>query len=202
MWTQIRYKVIFCIVLIVICFGAGMMAQKYWFAPPVITQYMSQNDAQKPESIQNAADASKTNISPEQRDSIAHDIERASGAKPDEQILTTGANLQSTLDNLHQNTNSDFQIVTDPQKPNQKPNIIPNQPYDLNVYNIKAYPSQLITIQYDAGSYSIGNSWRVNVPKIPLLLSKGATGYIGIYDRFDHVQHKNFVGVSITIPRK
>lgn len=129
-------------------------------------------------------------------------------------VQTTGAKLEETIQAELKKSGGQFAIVTDPKHPASVPvlpptnaasakaePIAPAAPVILNQYNIKAYPDRLFQI---GGSYQevfAAYSWKVDVPKIPLIVPHGNTGYLGVYghanlDRPDQSR----MGVILTIP--
>ena len=73
-----------------------------------------------------------------------------------------------------------------------------NQQYQVGVYKINLYPKNLVTIGANQNTEMIGYSVRVNVPKIPLIVPHGATGYVGA--TVIHNKNSNEALATITIP--
>lgn len=126
---------------------------------------------------------------------VAQAIQEAKTRPPDDTITTTGAGMPQALTNSLHQTRADFQIVTDPanpDKPPEKPN--PEQPVNLNVYNVKAYPKHLIEATAYQRAADVAYMTRVTVFK--------HTGYLGpvvSYDA-DRQSGKVKIGLRLSVP--
>lgn len=182
--------------------------------PPVTITLESQEQAATPAGVERAANAAQVPLSPTQTAAIARAIKSSEDKAPDAVVQTTGAKLEETIRAELKKSGGQFAIVTDPKHPDHIPSlpsagadpapnesIAPSAPVILNQYNIKAYPDRLFQI---GGSYQevfAAYSWKVDVPKIPLIVPHGNTGYLGVYghanlDRPDQSR----MGVILTIP--
>ncbi|WP_132079564.1 hypothetical protein [Anaerospora hongkongensis] len=174
----------------------------------------SQEQAATPAGVDRAANAAQVPLSPSQAEAIAGAIKKSEEKVPDVVVQTTEAKLEETIRGELKKSGGQFAIVTDPKHPDRIPilplagtdpapnePIAPSAPVILNQYNIKAYPDRLFQI---GGSYQevfAAYSWKVDVPKIPLIIPYGNTGYLGVYghanlDRPDQSR----MGVILTIP--
>lgn len=117
---------------------------------------------------------------------IAGKIATISTGSPERVISTTGAEVEITVASLRQAKGADFTLITNPQKPAEKPILTPDEQVKLNVYNVKAYPDKLMEVSIGAHGGDIAYLHRVNVPKVPLLLPKGAVGYAGPFVRTEY----------------
>ncbi|MDR3565602.1 MAG: hypothetical protein P4N59_29760 [Negativicutes bacterium] len=185
--------------------------------PAKVVTFESQQQASTPTGVEGAANAAEVPISSAQAAEIASVIKHDAGKPPNAVVQTNGASLIDTAKKELQKFGGQFSIVTEPKNPAIIPalsltgktvtsakggTLSPNTPVTLNQYNIKAYPDRLIQV---GGSYQelfAAYSWRVNVPKIPLIAPRGDIGYLGVYG------HANLdnpgmsrIGIILTIPK-
>jgi hypothetical protein len=196
---------------------AGILVWDNLCQPKPVT-FESQEQASTPAGVEQAANAAHVPITPGQAAAIAAEIKGDADKPPDAVVQTIGARLEDTIVTELQKSGGQFAIITDPKSPAIAPilqtttgkavssanaeTISPNTPVALNQYNIKAYPDRLIQV---GGSYQevfAAYSWKVDVPKIPLIAPSGDVGYLGFYghanlDRSDMSR----VGIMLTIPK-
>ncbi len=216
-WIDHHARELLCVALALILLLAGILV---WgrLHPPVTVTFESREQAATPAGVEKAANAAQVSISPSQAAEIANVIKEGEDRAPDAVVQTTGESLDQTIKTELQKSGGQFAIVTDSKKPARGPapalesskaaaalanvgTLLPGTPVTLNQYNIKAYPDRLIQV---GGSYQEvfgAYSWRVTVPRIPLIASHGAAGYLGVYG------HANLgradisrVGIMLTIP--
>lgn len=164
--------------------------------------------------MERAANAAQVPLSQSQATAIASAIKESEAKAPDAVVRTTEAKLEETIKAELKKSGAQFAIVTDPKHPANVP-VLPqadaapakaeattaSAPVSLNQYNIKAYPDRLFQV---GGSYQevfAAYSWKVDVPKVPIIAPHGNTGYLGVYghanlDRPDQSR----IGVILTIP--
>jgi hypothetical protein len=217
-WNNHHVRALLCVALGLIILLAGILV---WgkFLPPETVTFETREQAATPAGAEKAANAARVSISPSQAAEIANVIKESADREPDAVVRTTGESLEATIKTELQKTGGQFAIVTDSKEPASVPVPLPDNskvaiilasagalpsgtPVTLNQYNIKAYPDRLIQI---GGSYRevlTAYSWKVDVPKIPLIIPRGAVGYLGVYG------HANFdrpdmsrVGILLTIPK-
>jgi hypothetical protein len=176
---------------------AAYLGWRMYKSIPVI--HMSQEQAQTPHGVQIAAGQAQMPLSRPQAQEAAEKIKKASHKPPEQTIRTDGADLQQAVDTVRKKEAADFSIVTDPAKPKEKPVINAEEPVHLNVYNIKAYPKKLLEISVGAHGSDLAYLWRIDVPKVPLLIPKGAMGYAGPFIRAEY-DGKVDGGIRLTIP--
>lgn len=199
--------------LAVIIFLVGLL---FWNRahPLVPITLEAQEQAATPAGVERAASTAQVPLSPTQTAVIASAIKKSAEKAPDAVVQTTEARLEETIRAELKKSGGQFAIVTDPKHPASIPVvpaastasaqaevIAPNAPVILNQYNIKAYPDRLFQV---GGSYQevfAAYSWRVSVPKLPVIAPRGNTGYLGVYghanlDRPDQSR----VGILLTIP--
>lgn len=211
-WIDNHARAVLGIALAIIIFLAGLLI---WGRahPPEPIALESQEQAATPAGVERAANAAQVSLSPEQTAAIAKAIKEEKA--PAAVVQTTGAKLEETIKAELKKSGGQLAIVTDPKHPASIPvlppanaawakvePIAPSTPVSLNQYNIKAYPDRLFQI---GGSYQevfVAYSWKVDVPKIPLIAPHGGVGYLGVYG------HANFdrpdtsrMGIVLTIPR-
>jgi hypothetical protein len=206
-------RVLLGLALAVIIFLVGLL---FWNRahPSVPITLESQEQAATPAGVDRAANAAQVPLSPSQAEAIASAIKKSEAKVPDAVVQTTGAKLEETIQAELKKSGGQFAIVTDPKHPVSVPvlplanaapakaePIAPASTVILNQYNIKAYPDRLFQI---GGSYQevlAAYSWKVDVPKIPLITPRGNAGYLGVYghanlDRPDQSR----IGILLTIP--
>lgn len=225
-WIDRHARALLCVALAFIFLLAGILLWGKLHPPRPIT-FESRQQASTPAGVEKAANAAQVPISATQAATIASAIKEDENKPPDAVVQTTGAKLQETIQTELEKSGGQFAIVTDSNK--DSPSniaplpadsktsstsdiaknaledvraILPNTPVMLNQYNIKAYPDSLIQV---GGSYQevfAAYSWRVSVPKIPVIAPHGDVGYFGIYGHanFDHPAMSR-VGIMLTIPK-
>jgi len=202
-------------VLLAVALIVGAFYMWVHFHPPNPALFESQQQASTPVGVEQAANVAEVPISPAQASAIANAIKDDADKPPDAVVQTTGAMLENTIKTELKKSGAQFAIVTDPKNTDSVPTvgktvtapgnvgtIPPNTSVTLNQYNIKAYPDRLIQI---GGSYQevmAAYSWKVTVPKIPLIAPHGDVGYLGIYGHANLDQPgMSRVGVMLTIPK-
>lgn len=212
-WIDNHARVLLGLALAVIIFLVGLL---FWNRahPPVPITLESQEQAATPAGVERAASAAQVPLSPTQTAAITGAIKKSVDNVPDAVVQTTEAKLEETIRAELKKSGGQFAIVTDPKHPATIPvvpaasaasaqaeAIVPNAPFILNQYNIKAYPDRLFQV---GGSYQevfAAYSWRVSVPKLPVIAPRGNTGYLGVYGHanLDRPEQSR-VGILLTIP--
>jgi len=203
-WIDNHPRVVFYVALVLIFALTGIMAWTH-FHPPNPVAFESQEQAATPAGVEKAASAAQVPISTAQAVAIANAIKQDVDKPPDAVVQTTGAKLETTIKTELQRSSGQFAIVTKKVGSTLPPTvgtILPNTTVQLNQYNVEAYPAHLIQV---GGSYEelfAAYSWKVNIPKIPLIAPHADVGYFGVYT------HANFdqpgmsrIGVMLTIPK-
>lgn len=205
-----------CIVLSLLLIGYMLWIHAHPAQP--VTTSISQQQAQSVPGAKAVLDAALVPTTLHQQREVAEGIKAAAGQKPDDVIDTTAKNYAKAADDYREAVGGDAVVIVDPAHPDKAPPKVGDQvtitdasgktatttvtestPIRLDAHIIKAYPKTLDTIAADQASVLIMHQVQVKVPRIPLLLSKGAVGYAGVYDRYDYKQDKNYVGVALTI---
>ncbi len=195
-WEAIKSKfggrVILAVVLIVIFIAAGVWAYNHWHQPQPVT-YMPQHQAETAQGVQEAANTAGIHISSGQAQEVAQAVQEATTRPPDQVVTTTGAGMTQTLASVQ--GGAQLQIVTDPVRPDKPPDKpAADQPVNLNVYNIKAYPKHLLEVTAYQKAVDVAYMTRVTVFK--------RTGYLGpvvSYDG-DRAGSKVRIGMRLSVP--
>ncbi len=196
-WAAIKSKyggrVILAAVFFVLFIAAGVWAYNHFAKPQPVT-YMPQQQAETPQGVQSAANNAKVHISPGQAAEVAQAVQEAKMRPPDQTIQTTGAGMTQALASVQQQTGAHLQIVTDPAKPDKPPDKPkPEEPVNLNVYNIKAYPKRMLEVTVYRNAADVAYLTRVQV--------FGATGYLGPVASYDADRSSKIrIGARLTIP--
>lgn len=217
-WINHHARVLLCVALGLILLLAGILV---WgkLHPPLTVTFETREQAATLAGVEKAANAAQVSISPSQAADIANVIKEGEDRAPDAVVQTTGESLDQTIKTELQKSGGQFAIVTDSKNSASVPAplpesskvaaalanagvLLPGTPVTLNQYNIKAYPDRLIQV---GGSYQevfVAYSWKVDVPRIPLVAPHGAFGYLGVYGHanFDHPEMSR-VGIMLTIPK-
>ncbi len=205
-------------ILVLLVFLATMAVCYGWarLHPPHQAVFESQQQASTPAGVEEAANNAQVPLAASQASRVAQSIQAATKAQPAAYVVTTGAKMQATVQTELKKSGGQFAIVTDPAHPDSTPVAVPaGKPGTLNAkiippaatvtlnqYNIKAYPDRLIQIGLGYHEVFAGYSWRVSVPKLPLLAPHGAAGYLGAYAHINTDQPANSrTGVLLTIPQ-
>lgn len=187
-------RVILAALLLIVLIAAAIWGYNHWHKP-LPTTNMPQQQAETPQGVQEAAENAGVHISQGQAEEAAQAIQEAATRPPDSTIQTTGAGVPQALQESREEAKADFQIVTDPAKPDQKPEPLrPEQPVNLNVYNVKAYPKHLLEVTVYRNAADVAYMSRVRV--------FGATGYVGPVVDYDgyRARGKVRVGVRLSVP--
>lgn len=223
-WLDKHVRALFYIALALMIAMAGILV---WdkLHPRVPVTFESQEKATTSAGVEKAANAAQASVSSAQAAAIANEIKKDEDKPPDVVVQTTGAKLKDTIKTELQKSGGQFAIVTEPKKDStdavpfsvlgKTPTAAPltttsvtggtmllNTPVTLNQYNIKAYPERLIQV---GGSYQevfAAYSWKVSVPKIPIIAPHGDVGYLGVYGHanMDHPDMSR-IGIMLTIPK-
>lgn len=203
-------------VILVLLVLAGLCFAWQRFHPAQPAMFESQQQAATPAGVQQAADDAQIPLSVSQVTRVAQSIQKAVNEPLAASVVTTGAKMKETVAAELKKSGGQVAIVTDPAHPAATPVVAsdktapaagtvvipPTATVTLNQYNIKAYPDRLIQV---GGSYQevfAAYSWRVTIPKVPLLAPHGATGYLGAYAHANLDAPANSrAGVLLTIPQ-
>lgn len=197
-WEAIKSKyggrVILVAVLFAVLVAATVWGYNHWHQPQPVT-YEPQQHAETPQGVQAAADNAGVHISSGQAKAAANAIKEAATRPPDQVVQTIGAGMTQALADSRKQTGAQVQIVTDPARPDKKPEKpADEQSVNLNVYNIKAYPRHLLEVTVYKNAADVAYMTRVQV--------FGATGYLGpvvSYDA-DRAGSKTRIGIRLSVP--
>ncbi|MDR3563501.1 MAG: hypothetical protein P4N59_18990 [Negativicutes bacterium] len=203
-WIVAHEKGVLRLFVVILVVVLAYVVWAHFHSPRTVT-FECQEQAATATGVKQAADNAQVPLSSFQTKEVAQYIQSSVNIPPTNIVPTTGANLKQTIAQEQNKFKADFTIVTDPKNPSITINpatIPPYIPVTLNQYNIKAYPAHLIQI---GGSYQeimIAYSWKVNVPKIPIIAPNGDIGYLGVYSHanFNHPDMSR-IGMMLTIPK-
>jgi hypothetical protein len=188
--------IIACILIIALIAFVGYKINKKMNKEitPVI---MTQEEVEDPEKIQQMVNEnSDVNISKYQAKEITNTITQIveEEVQPTTVVQTTGENYQQKSKEYAEQHKADAVIIT-PTKGETKTveEIKPTDVVNLNQYNIKAYPENLISI----GAYGDGDVCFDYEHKIKVF---GAHAYIGPSVKYNTKDKDATVGVKLTIP--
>ena len=182
------------IIVTVLCLASLVVVYHWaadkWRAPPVVP--ITQQQAQTVPGVLQAAQQAHAPISQYQAVQVAQAVQQSARKKPDQVVSTTGSEWERVTEQLRKKGGSDFSIVTDPKRPNEKPAVKPNEPVNLNVYNVKAYPKTFDQIGWAPGEVMAAKSWQI-------VKTKTKSWYMGVYGRADlNHQDRSCVGIMVT----
>lgn len=198
-WMINNRKPLLYVALAVLIAIAGYFAWQH-FHPPNPVTYESQQQAETPDGVQQAAQAAKITMLQGQLQEAADQIAALRNKPPDVVYQTT---VQQVPGQVAQNVSSagaDFAIVTDPAHPGQPVNLSgqnPAQPVTLNEYNVYAYKKTIrgITIYPDWGNTVRGSP---GVNEISVDYNKRITRsgkYVGVVAGYDVEHSKTKLGL-------
>ena len=181
--------------LLLICISIAALVIFYCLAydkPAPSVTMTSQQAAQTPQGVQQAAAAAKTPLSSHQASAIASAVERSAAKPPDQIIRTTGSDWEAMTEKLRKQSGADFTMVTEPKRPSQKPAPQPEEPVNLNVYNVKAYPKEFQQIGIAQDAVMASANWRVGK-------TKTKSWYVGVWGIAELKQpERSKIGVVLT----
>ena len=123
---------------------------------------------------------------------IASAVERSAAKPPDQIIRTTGSDWEAMTEKLRKQSGADFTMVTEPKRPNQKPAPQPEEPVNLNVYNVKAYPKEFQQIGIAQDAVMASANWRIGK-------TKTKSWYVGVWGMAELKQpERSKIGVVLT----
>lgn len=172
------------IILAIIMCGFYLFNAKNPQKPLILTPQQAQNS----KIVSNVLKTAKFPLLQSQVKTLADTIKNPAKAKYEGQIMTTGKDLEKTIADGQKN--ADFAVVVKPDA------IKPDDVVAVNQYNVKAYPKHLaeVTIWNDGADVAILK--RVVLPKIPVLMPRGAVGYAG--PAIGVVDGKTRIGIRLT----
>ena len=187
--------IILCVVSVVaVCFGVyGCMH------PAQTVTQESQQEAETPAGVEQAADRAHVPISNDQANDAATQIKYIyeHDVQPVYTITTTGSKVQKVAETAQNDAGADFSIITDKSDPNSKVDIsaIPaTSTVELNQYNVQAYKKVLHTV--DVGT----NDFR-GVDEVGYMVSRKISKdgkYMGVGASYNVENKKTLVRLSYT----
>lgn len=177
---------------ILIVVAIGFLIYQHFQKPPVVS--VPHNEVTTASGLIKVTLANNFKISKYQAESFSEQIRKSEGKPPSSTIATTGSAWEEMAKKQASKVGADFSLVTDPSKPNQKPNPPKDCVVSLNQYNLMAYPKKLATVAY-APSKELMASYQWKIIK-----GSGWQGYVGPYGRFDLNDSKgSSAGIMITV---
>ena len=160
-------------------------------APPVIDT--TQQAAQTVQGVQQAAQQVKIPMGQAQAATIAHAVQQSVGKQPDQVVPSTGSEWEKTAERIRKKSGADFTMVTDPRRPNEKPAVKKDEPVNLNVYNIKAFPNHFEQIGYGLPStIMVSANWKI-------AKTKTKEWYLGAWGMMDLKRpEQSRIGIMLT----
>lgn len=163
------------------------------FKPPLVIP-TTQNQAQSASGLQGIALENHFVLSHYQASSISKEIKESAGKTPDNIITTKGSEWERIAKEYAAKIKADFSIITDPKRPNSKPNPQAGDTVNLNQYNIFSYAKQQTTIGYGIINPELYVAHQWKAAKL-----FGYVGYIGPYGRLDFGHPlQSSLGIMIT----
>jgi len=151
------------ILTVTLCVVAVVMAYHWaadkFRAPPVVA--VTQQSAQTVQGVQQAAVAAKVPLSSYQAAELAQAVERSATKPPDQIVQTTGSAWEKMAEKIRKQSGADMVMVTDPKRPNEKPAPKKDEPVNLNVYNIKAYPKDFQQVGFGPDAVLASANWQI-----------------------------------------
>jgi hypothetical protein len=196
-----KYRKRELIFIVVILFLGVMLLLLSWrhYRPQLVT-LTSQQQAETPGGVEKTADAAQVPLTMPQVREAAEEIKAASGRTPDRVEISNGRDFGKKVEDILKDTAADFAIVTDPKKPDEKPAVKLDEPVQLNVYNIKAYPKKLVELSVGLHGADVAYLRRVDMPRVPLVMPKGVVGYMGPFIRAEYDTGKVDGGLRLVVP--
>lgn len=185
-----RERLIWVCVLIILIFISAYFARKSYTSSTLVT--MPQKQAETILGVQKAAELTYTPLLSSQMEEVTEAI-KAANEKPPDQIMIAKGGIEAEVAKLAKEKRADFTILA-----TQSNLLKEKDATQLTVYNIKAYPRQMVEMGIGRYGKELAYLHRVNAPRIPVLLPKGSVGYIGPYirdnkDNFDY-------GLKVLVP--
>jgi hypothetical protein len=187
-------------IVVILFLGVTLLLLSWRHYRPQLVTITSQQQAETPGGVEKAADAAQVPLTIPQVREAAKEIKAASGRTPDRMEVSTGQDLGKKVEDIRKATAADFVIVTNPAKPDEKPAVKLDEPVQLNVYNIKAYPKKLAELSVGVHGADVAYLRRVDVPRVPLVMPKGVVGYMGPFIRAEYDTGKVDGGLRLVVP--
>jgi Tfp pilus assembly protein PilO len=144
-----KIKVAIAILVIALLCLVGYNIYKHFTSKPVT--YESQQQAETPQGIKDAANNAKVDMMQSQLDEAAKQIALLKNKQPDTITHTVVQQVPVVVERERQSSGADFAIVIDPKNPDQKVDLSQykeTDPVVLNQYNVHAYKKVLRQIDY------------------------------------------------------
>lgn len=173
-WLYQRRQLVLYVVVAAAFAVGGYLLYQHFHPPNPVTQ-MSQEQAETPQGVREAAEQAQVHISHAQAEEIADEICEAPKRQPDRVVETTGAKLANTAEQERVKAGADLAIVADSAQPDKKTDLatIPaDKPVVLNQYNVQAYPRALL-------EFTAYNDKTMDVAYLQQVRLFGMTGYVG-----------------------
>jgi len=162
----------------------------------------TQQEAETPAGVEQAAEAAKVPLSQEQAKQAAKEIRYIyqHDTKPVSTIVTTAGEAQSAAETARKAAGADFSIITDKSDPTAKTDVtkLPSgSTVELNQYNVQAYKKVLHTIEV---APDLDNGGR-GVSEIGYTVQRKVTKdgkYIGFGASYNTDEHKAYAKVTYT----
>ena len=190
-FRMIAYLAIAALILILIFGGAaGFYA---WTHKPVV--YETQEKASTPSGMKDIALKAGFKISDFQSKEASEWVANIAknNTPPDYSVTTTGKDYKQEVEKQSKANNADVTVVTDPKKPNEKPNPKPGDVVVLNQYNQQFFPKREIGVTiYNDQSIAIDYNSQIKV--------FGSSFYWGPSVMYDNKQKDLKVGIRLSKP--
>jgi hypothetical protein len=193
-----KRELIFIMVILSLVIVLVFLSWRHYRSQPVTL--ISQQQAETPGGVEKASDAAQVPLTKPQIQEATKEIKAASGRTLDRIEVSSGRDLGKKVEDIRKDTVADFVIVTNPAKPDEKPAVKLDEPVQLNVYNIKAYPRKLAELSVGVHGADMAYLRRVDVPRVPLVLPKGVVGYMGPFIRAEYDTGKVDGGLRLMVP--
>lgn len=162
----------------------------------------TQQEAETPAGVEQAAEAAKVPLSQEQAKQAAKEIRYIyqHDTKPVYTVVTTAGKAQSAAETARKAAGADFSIITDKSDPTAKTDVtkLPGgSTVELNQYNVQAYKKVLHTIEV---APDLDNGGR-GVSEIGYTVQRKVTKdgkYLGVGASYNVDEHKVYAKVTYT----
>lgn len=176
----------------------GFLLWQYFHQPKPVT-YESQQTAETPAGVKDAADAAHIKMLQGQLTDAAKQIAKLQNQKPDTVTHTIVKEVPVVVERERQSAKADFAIVTDPKHPDKKVDLgayKETEPIVLNQYNVQAYKKILRGINYYPKSIDDWTPQEITADWSRKISNDGK--YLGVAAEYEFDKNRTKLGVRVT----
>lgn len=186
-------------IIIIILFGIVALCACLYASKTSDIANLSQDDAETPVGVSQAAQQATVTLSQSQLDEAARQIAEMKNQQPATVTQTVVKKAPVVVERERKKAGADFAIVTDPKNPDKRVDLSQydqETPIQLNQYNVKAYRKVIRGVTYYPQSATDWQPKEISVDLSRRITDDGQ--YIGVVVGYDFDRDKAKVGLRFT----